>query len=358
MSYTAHEWHNDRKQVKEVRVLNEYLSRKRMIYKKESLTLNAEYFTIMNKYVQFLLRSFRKEPAKESTKNVALVLGGGGARGFAHIGAIEALEAHGYKITSIAGTSMGALVGGLYVCGKLDKAKEIILELSRKKILSLIDISPGLDHIATADKLTELITSLTDNVPIEHLPIPFCCVASDLVSGKEQVFDKGSLAQAIRCSISIPGLFSPVHLNGHVFVDGSVHNTLPLNRIRRNKGDLLVAVNASAPEDPTLVDTQVRSQEDADFWNRIIHKLPLIKSKLSDNFLMMALRLCQMVVEANTEAAMKDAPPDICIDVPINRYGILEFDKGKEIIEYGRSRMEEILTRLQNNQQNGKQSFP
>jgi len=73
---------------------------------------------------------------------------------------------------------------------------------------------------------------------------------------------------------------------------------------------------------------------------------------------MMALRLCQMVVEANTEAAMKDTPPDICIDVPINRYGILEFDKGKEIIEYGRSRMEEILTRLQNNQQNGKQSFP
>lgn len=125
----------------------------------------------MNKYLQFFLRSFRKEPAKEPAKNVALVLGGGGARGFAHIGAIEALEAHGYKITSIAGTSMGALVGGLYVCGKLDKAKEIILGLSRKKILSFIDISPGLDHIATADKLTELITSLTDNVPIEHLPI-------------------------------------------------------------------------------------------------------------------------------------------------------------------------------------------
>ena len=308
----------------------------------------------MNKYLESFLRLFRREPAaepveeptKEPSKNVALVLGGGGARGFAHIGAIEALEAHGYHITSIAGTSMGALVGGLYACGKLEKAKEIITGLNRKKILSLIDISPGLNHIATADHLTDLLTTLTGDVTIESLPIPFCCVASDLVSGKEFVFDKGPLAQAIRCSISIPGFFSPVHLDGHVFVDGSVHNSLPLNRIRRDEGDILVAVNASAPEDPTLLVPKKNTQEDTDFWKKMLHKLPLIKSKLSDNVLMMAMRLCQIVVEANTEATLRIAPPDICIDVPINRYGILEFDKGKEIIEYGRSRMEERLLQV------------
>lgn len=301
----------------------------------------------MNKYLQSFLRLFRKEPieepVKEPSKNVALVLGGGGARGFAHIGAIEALEAHGYNITSIAGTSMGALVGGLYACGKLEETKKIITGLTRKKILSLIDISPGLNHIATADKLTELLTTLTGEATIESLPIPFRCVASDLVSGKEYVFDKGPLAQAIRCSISIPGFFSPVHLDGHVFVDGSVHNSLPLNRIQRNDGDILVAVNASAPEDPTLIAPQKKTQEDTDFWKRILHKLPLIKSKLSDNVLMMALRLCEIVVETNTETSLKIAPPDICIDVPINRYGILEFEKGKEIIEYGRMKMEETL---------------
>ena len=310
--------------------------------------------TNMNKYLESFLRLFRREPAaepveeptKEPSKNVALVLGGGGARGFAHIGAIEALEAHGYHITSIAGTSMGALVGGLYACGKLEKAKEIITGLNRKKILSLIDISPGLNHIATADHLTDLLTTLTGDVTIESLPIPFCCVASDLVSGKEFVFDKGPLAQAIRCSISIPGFFSPVHLDGHVFVDGSVHNSLPLNRIQRNEGDILVAVNASAPEDPTLLVPKKNTQEDTDFWKKMLHKLPLIKSKLSDNVLMMAMRLCQIVVEANTEATLRIAPPDICIDVPINRYGILEFDKGKEIIEYGRSRMEERLLQV------------
>lgn len=310
----------------------------------------SEDNTIMNKYLESFLRLFRKEPKTESavepSKNVALVLGGGGARGFAHIGAIEALEAHGYHITSIAGTSMGALVGGLYACGKLEKAKEIITGLNRKKILSLIDISPGLNHIATADHLTTLLTELTGDITIEQLPIPFCCVASDLVSGKEYVFDKGPLAQAIRCSISIPGFFSPVHLDNHVFVDGSVHNSLPLNRIQRNEGDILVAVNASAPEDPTLIVPKKNIQEDTDFWKKMLHKLPLIKSKLSDNVLMMAMRLCQIVVEANTEATLRIAPPDICIDVPINRYGILEFDKGKEIIEYGRSRMEERLLQV------------
>lgn len=317
---------------------------------KDLITLTAEDVITMNKYLQSFLRFFKKEPTtepvKESSKNVALVLGGGGARGFAHIGAIEALEAHGYKITSIAGTSMGALIGGLYACGKLEKAKEIITGLTRKKILSLIDISPGLNHIATADRITQLLSELTGDITIEKLPIPFCCVASDLVSGKEFVFDNGSLAQAIRCSISIPGFFSPVHLDDHVFVDGSVHNALPLNRIKRQEDDILVAVNASAPEDPTLAVPKVNTQEDTDFWKKMLHKLPLIKDKLSDNVLMMALRLCQIVVETNTEASLKIAPPDICIDVPINRYDILAFDKGKEIIEYGRKEMEEKLQKV------------
>lgn len=107
---------------------------------KDLITLTAEDVITMNKYLQSFLRFFKKEPTtepvKESSKNVALVLGGGGARGFAHIGAIEALEAHGYKITSIAGTSMGALIGGLYACGKLEKAKEIITGLTRKDPLT------------------------------------------------------------------------------------------------------------------------------------------------------------------------------------------------------------------------------
>lgn len=313
--------------------------RKSADYEKNFLTLESESIMTMKKYLQRILHRFRRAPSK----HVALVLGGGGARGYAHIGAIEALEAHGYQITSIAGTSMGALVGGLYACGKLEDAKKIILGLTRKKILSLIDISPGLDHIATADNLTELLKTLTDDTTIESLPIPFRCVASDLVSCQEYIFSQGSLAQAIRSSISIPGFFSPIHLGDHVLVDGSVHDTLPLTRIQRGKGDLLVAVNVSAPEDPTLTVHRAGTQDDVVFWRRMIKKLPMLKNKLSDNVLSLALRLCQVVVQANTETAMKAVPPDICLDVPMNRYGILEFDKGKEIIEYGRSRMEALL---------------
>jgi NTE family protein len=127
-------------------------------------------------------------------------------------------------------------------------------------------------------------------------------------------------------------------------------NTLPLNRIKRSEEDILVAVNASAPEDPTLAVPKANTQQDTDFWKRMLHKLPLIKDKLSDNVLMMALRLCQIVVETNTEATLKIAPPDISIDVPINRYGVLEFDKGDEIIEYGRSQMEKKLIEREYNQ--------
>lgn len=294
----------------------------------------------MHKFPQYFLRFFRKKP----TKNVALVLGGGGARGFAQIGAIEALEAHGYKITSISGTSIGALVGGLYACGKMEEAKKIILQLNRRKVLSLMDISPGLNHLATADKLTELLSKLTNNADIETLPIPFCCVASDLASEREYVFDKGPLAKAIRSSISIPGIFSPVHIGNHVLVDGSVHNTLPLNRIKRHKGDILVAVNASAADDPELYNTDKKNKDENALWRRIFGKLPVMKSKKSDNFLSIALRVCQISVLNNTLTSIAMNPPDICFDIPMNSYALLDFDKGKDIIEYGRKKMEEILS--------------
>lgn len=145
------------------------------------------------------------------SRDIALVLGGGGARGYAHIGAIEVLMEHGYNITSVAGTSMGALVGGLFAAGKMDEMKAMALSVTKRKALSLVDVSLGLDHIATADNLSRLLDEMTGGVNIEDLGIPFCCSASDLVSGHEHVFRSGPLSKAIRASISIPGIFSPVH---------------------------------------------------------------------------------------------------------------------------------------------------
>lgn len=138
----------------------------------------------MKRFLQYINKFL---PCRQS-RDIALVLGGGGARGFAHIGVIEVLQERGYNITSVAGTSMGALVGGLFAAGKLDELKSTVLSADRRQILSLLDVSLGLDHIATADNLSQLFDRMTQGVRIEDLPLPFCCVASDLVSGREHVF--------------------------------------------------------------------------------------------------------------------------------------------------------------------------
>lgn len=253
------------------------------------------------------------------SRDVALVLGGGGARGYAHIGAVEVLMEHGFNITSVAGTSMGALVGGLFAAGKLDELKEKVITVNRRKILSLLDLSPGLDHIATADKLSGLLDAIAGGMNIEQLPIPFCCSATDIVSGREKVFRSGPLSQAIRASISIPGFFSPVRIDNEVLVDGSVHNTLPLNRVERHKGDRLVAVNVSAPGAEPM------------------------KGSVPSNFLKMAMRIAQISVQNNTQMAEQITRPDICVDIPMDTFGLMDFEKGREIIAYGRQAMEQAL---------------
>ena len=308
----------------------------------------------MGLFINILKSIFRKpEPAvipleppqeKKPSKDVALVLGGGGARGYAHIGAIETLEAYGYHIKSISGNSMGALIGGLYAAGKLQEAKNAIDGLTKKGILKIFNISFGLDHIASGENLMALLDELIGDTRIEDLPINFCCNASDVVSGKEFVFREGSLKDAIRASISIPCLFKPFKMGEHIFVDGSVHNTLPLDKIERNGGELLVAVNVSAPDDEPFQAYlkkygEPKNSVDKSLWN----KIPFLKSELSANYMNMALRVLKMSVQNNTQMALKITPPDIYVEVPMNRFSLFDFDKGAEIIQYGRQIMEKAL---------------
>lgn len=182
---------------------------------------------------------------KLQKKEVALVLSSGGARGLAHIGAIEELIANGYKISSIAGCSMGALIGGVYAAGKLDEFREWMKTIDRKKMLGLIDFSLSLNHLAKGKRIIEAIMEFVPDVAIEDLPIPYCTVATDLKAGKEVVFNKGSLFEAIRASISLPSFYEPVQRDGMILIDGGVINPIPLNRVKRHAGDILVGVDVS-----------------------------------------------------------------------------------------------------------------
>lgn len=276
--------------------------------------------------------------------DVALVLSGGGARGLAHIGAIEALEAHGYRITSVAGTSIGALVGGIYAAGKLGELKSLVTSLDRKSVVKLMDLSPGLDHIASGRRLMETLDTMIAGLRIETLPISFCCSATDVVSGHEEVFRSGSLRRAIRASISVPGLFSPVCDGQHIFVDGSVHNALPLDHVERKKGDLLVAVNVSAPDAEPFTGYLKRYGEPAGETDRSIwRRIPFLKTEFSANYMNMMLRVAKLSVQQNAQMALRLTPPDICMEIPMGEYSLFDFDKGKEIVETGRQKMEEAL---------------
>ena len=175
-------------------------------------------------------------------KRVALVLSSGGARGFAHIGAIEELQERGYEIASVAGTSMGALIGGMFAAGKLEQVKERAFALDRKRMFALADISMGPDHLVKGEKVMGILREIMPDIPIETLPVPFCAVATDLADNSEVVYDSGSLYEAIRASISIPAFFKPQRNGEMLLIDGGVLNPLPLNRVTRSDGDLLVSL--------------------------------------------------------------------------------------------------------------------
>ena len=283
------------------------------------------------------------------SKDVALVLGGGGARGIAHIGAIEVLEERGYNITSVAGTSMGALVGGIYASGKLKELKDIILGLDKKQIRSIMDISLGLDHVASGKRLMEIINSIVGNTKIEDLNIKFCCCASDVVSGEEKVFRNGFLKTAIRASVSVPCFFKPMcDGDNHIYVDGSVHNILPLNRVDRKSGDKLIAINVNGP-DNTPFDAYVKKKKDNNKAMRVLRSmLFFLKPDLSGNYMNMAVRVVHMSIQANCKLALQLNPPDILVELPMDKFGLFDFSQAKEIYQYGRDEMTRKLDEYEN----------
>ena len=178
-------------------------------------------------------------------KKVALALASGGPRGFAYIGAIEELQSRGYEITSVSGTSAGALVGGIFAAGGMQAFKEWLYSLDPVKVMKLMDFSISKNYLVKGDRVIKAIRERVPEVNIEDLPIPFSAVATDLFTGEEVVFREGSLFNAIRASISIPSMFRPVKWKGRTLVDGGMVNTFPLNRVQRTPGDILVGFNVN-----------------------------------------------------------------------------------------------------------------
>ncbi|KAF1053074.1 MAG: putative NTE family protein [Stenotrophomonas maltophilia] len=179
------------------------------------------------------------------SKQVALVLGSGGARGYAHIGVIEELERRGYEIACVAGCSMGSVIGGIYAAGKLREYREWVESLDYLDVFRLLDISFRLGAIR-GERVFGKIHEILGDVNIEDLPIPFTAVATDLTNQQEIWFQEGDLHQAMRASAAIPSLFTPVMQGSRMLVDGGLLNPLPIIPVVASHADLIIAVNLNA----------------------------------------------------------------------------------------------------------------
>lgn len=245
---------------------------------------------------------------------VALVLAGGGARGIAHIGAIEELERRGYEVTAVAGTSMGALVGGIYASGHLEPFKVWMCALDRYKVFSLVDFMFSTQGLVKGERVIKAMQELVPDVQIEQMPKPFTAIAADLLTGCEVVIDRGGLYDAIRASISIPSVFRPIRRDGMVLIDGGTVNPLPLNRVRRTRHDMLIAVDVSAPYSE-------------DCSSRL---------NTSFNFYKLLIASSQIMQQHITQLMCSIYKPDVMIQLPADRFGVFEFYRATEIIEAGR----------------------
>ncbi len=281
------------------------------------------------------------------TKDIALVLSSGGARGLAHIGAIEELELHGYHISSIAGCSMGALIGGVYAAGKLNEFREWMKTIDRKKMLGLIDFSLSLNHIVKGTRIIEAIMEFVPDVNIEDLPIPYCAIATDLKAGREVMFRKGSLFKAIRASISLPSFYEPVTLNDMILIDGGIINPLPLNRVKRQSGDILVGVDVSGHDYKAQWDELHRltamQKSDTSLKTKILDML--IPDNIEFNYYTVLSRASSLMIRQNSILMAQFMNPDILIDIQMNRYGTFDFDKSEKLIAIGRQKALQAISK-------------
>ena len=286
-----------------------------------------------------------------NTKDVALALSSGGARGLAHIGAIEELESNGYHITSIAGCSMGALIGGVYAAGKLEEFREWMKTIDRKKMLELTDFSFSINHLVKGNRIIEAIMDFVPDIAIEELPIPYCAVATDLKAGREVVIDKGSLFEAIRASISLPSFYEPIQRDDMILIDGGVINPIPLNRVKRNAGDILVGVDVSGHDYKSQWDEMHRLTEwqknDNSLKAKILDKL--IPDNIEFNYYTVLSRTSSLMIRQNSILMAKLMKPEMLIDIQMSRYGGFDYDKSEKIIAIGRQKTSLAITKFEQN---------
>lgn len=319
-------------------------------------------------------------------KSVGLALGGGGARGWAHIGVLRALEAHQIPIDYIAGTSIGALVGAIYVQDALHKLESFAEDISMDNLLSFMDISfPGLG-LVDGRRVRDFLASYLTDARIEDCKIPFRSVATNFLMKEEVVFKSGSMVDAVRASISLPGVFVPFKQKSTYLVDGGVVNPVPVSVIKALGADAIIAVNlnkdpraesppsksesasptsdAQQSENPSEASTSdsaqdTEQQEESEFAEGLVDRYQNLQTILKDqiddwmpdpetgmNIFDVIGNSINMMEQQVTRVRLETDKPQILIEPDLMEFGIFDFQQAQPMIQRGYQATEAVMAEI------------
>ncbi len=278
---------------------------------------------------------------------ISLVLGSGGARGYAHIGVIEELERAGFEIASISGASMGALIGGLYAAGGLEAYKEWVLGLDVWDVAALLDISFDKRGLIKGERVFAKLHEIVGDVRIEELPIKYTAVATDIEQNKEVWFQEGDLLQAIRASISIPSFFTPVQIGGRLLVDGGVLNPLPVAPTLSDDTQMTLAVNLYAQTPKPTIHLPKEHRERQERLAKATKKLAQYAKSLTKDEEYSFFDIVSLSFDAMQKTLIRyrlaGYPPDHLIEISEDICGTYDFHKAYEVIEAGKQAARRFL---------------
>jgi NTE family protein len=291
-----------------------------------------------------------------ATPRLGVALGGGSARGWAHIGVLSALEEEGIGADIVCGTSIGALVGGIYAAGKLGALAEWVGSLTRREVFGLVDLAVGGGGMISGRRLMELYRQHLGDVAIEQLPKRFAAVATDLRTGAEVWLQEGSLLAAVRASISIPGLFTPVLRGGRWLVDGALVNPVPVNLCRALGAELVIAVDLLGPGTGAHVPTPSDSPavvRGGSGWRAFSRRFSRAPSEAAEPAepappgmnAVIATSLDIMQARISRSRLAGD-PPDLLLAPRVRQLSPLEFADGQPTIDEGYDVVRRMLPAL------------
>lgn len=289
-------------------------------------------------------------------QTVSLILGSGGARGLAHIGVIKQLCEAGFDIRSIAGTSMGALIGGIYAMDKLDVYTDWVTALERRDVIGLLDLSWGRNGLIKGDRIIAVLKELVGDVNIEDLPLRYTAVATDIENEEEVWLDSGSLFDAIRASISIPTIFTPFHHQQHYFLDGSLINPIPIAPTLNDDTDLTIAISLCGKTEVKIQPVEqlpTDNSQRSDYHQQIIDFVADMKAKLGvrseeiPGMFDVIVKSMSIMEYTIAQWQLQAYSPDITIEIPRNAGNFYEFHRACELIAIGQQKTKQALADYQ-----------